>query len=80
MPEMSHKRERFVLLSVRRLEQTQHMLRLIGNLSGHAYEWQPDEVEDLFAGVRQAVDAAERKFHQARRWPDAHPAKQYVLN
>ena len=70
MDPVSHKRERFQTLSARRLDQTQHLLRLLGNLSGHAYEWHPDEVKALFAGVRQAVDAAELRFRRAQRRAD----------
>ena len=80
MEPTSHKRAQFKRLSARRLGQAQDMLRLIGNLSSHAYEWEPEEVTDLFDGVRQAVDAAEARFHRAKQWPDGNPAKMFALN
>lgn len=80
MTELAHKRERFLLLSARRADQTKDLLRLIGNLSSHAYEWEPNEVTALFAGVREAVDAAELRFRRAKQWPEEHPAKIFALN
>jgi hypothetical protein len=78
MDPVSHKRERFLTLAARRDEQVKYALRLIGNLSGHAYEWHPDEVMALFAGVREAVDAAEHRFLRPKKRVGGQPVRQHA--
>lgn len=80
MATISLQRDRFLRLSVRRRDQAKDLLRLIGNMSSHAYEWKPEEVTAMFDDIRQAVDSAESRFRMAKQWPDKHPAKQFILS
>jgi hypothetical protein len=62
------RRDKFLLLSTRRVEQAQHTLRLLGNLSAPNYDWDPKEVRAIFGSLRRSIDEAETKFRRSRRW------------
>lgn len=70
MADAAHKRERFVVLSGRRVEQVAKDLDLIANLSNANYSWEPTEVKAMFRAIRKSVDSAEDKFKRTRRWKE----------
>jgi len=56
-------RERFLRLANLRVSRTLKRLRLVGNLSNKSiYEATPEEVDQIFATIQQAVDKAKDRF------------------
>ncbi|WP_038150487.1 hypothetical protein [Thiomicrorhabdus chilensis] len=65
---MSTNRERFLRLSEARLEKTIKQIELIGNLSDKTnYSYHPDEVDDLFAQIDDALKQAKQKFKDKQK-------------
>jgi hypothetical protein len=64
MTQMNGKAVKFRTLAEKRVSKTLYGIRRIGNLSGHAYEYRPEHVAQIFQALRAEVDAAENRFVQ----------------
>ena len=63
---METKRERFVRLAENRTNKIINMVRLLGNCSNRsAYEFDKDDVQQIFASIEEEVKNAKSKFLQA---------------
>ena len=66
------KRERFERVIESRLEKTVLAIRTLGNTARtDCYEYEYEDVEELFAGLRRELDFAEERFRtkdEARRF------------
>ena len=59
---------KFQSLAEKRVSKVLRTVGQIGNLSGHSYEYEPEQVAEMFKAMRDALDAAETKF-QPRAQP-----------
>ena len=63
---METKRERFVRLAENRTNKIINMVRLLGNCSNRsAYEYDKDDVQQIFTSIEEEVKNAKTKFLQA---------------
>lgn len=56
------KAEKFVRLSVPRVQNVLYHLRNVGKLGGAGYEHTPEQKAKIFAAIRKATDDAEAEF------------------
>ncbi len=56
------KADKFHRLAAPRVDKAGHAIELIGNLSGSAYEYTPEEVEKMFGYLQQVLDDTKAKF------------------
>lgn len=59
---MESKHDKFVRLRDARLEKAIHMIELIGNLAGNAYESSPEEREKVVGDLERAVAGVSERF------------------
>ena len=62
VPKEETKREKFKRVVTPRVNKALKMIALVGNQAGAAYEYTPDDVEDIIAALRDEVTAVENKY------------------
>ena len=61
--------QRFVRLANPRVNRALKAVRIVGNLSSPAYHYTPEQVSEIIAVLREAVDTTEKKFTKQKPEP-----------
>lgn len=65
---MENKKDRFHRLAEARVNKIIKMVRLLGNCSQRAiYQYEPEQIEQIFVTIRAELDKAERRFFREKR-------------
>ena len=59
-------RERFLRLAPPRTESALKKIKIIGNLAGPGYQWEPAEAQQMLDAIFDAVHDLKRKFEKAK--------------
>ena len=62
MPETAENRDRFERVIIPRVKRAMESVALIGNGANRNYETSPQEIADLLAGIREALEAVEARY------------------
>jgi hypothetical protein len=65
MPEETP-RDRFLRLAPARTEKVLHGIKLLGNLTGHGYEYTPEEAQQIMDALFDAVHDLKRRFEKKK--------------
>jgi hypothetical protein len=68
---MSEKSDNFKRIAERRTADLVHAIKLIGNLSGPSYEFDPQDVFAMFGAIDDALNVAQARFEKSKIFREA---------
>ncbi len=64
---MNHKKEKFVELANKRVNNALHHIKLIGNLSNkHSYDYTEDEVTQIMKALENGIAQTKKRFNEQK--------------
>ena len=67
MAEAESKHDKFKRLATLRVANALKKIELIGNLSSSGYEYTPEEVEKIFAALKQTLESTKSRFSKTKK-------------